>query len=243
MSLWGNFNLITKYNDLAYFSIDEREARLALSDRFSDIDVLVSLQKYGLLPEAVRVYAVNEIRNLAISVPDSGFLRDEIRSLLSDNEFSEILSEVKDNLLPNLESLVDDWKADYNFEHDPDSYFDELKTAIDDYKSIFSGDDESEKHINLASALLFQGKWEAAKEIYLSLKDKPFNNSTYKSGFLEDLDAFEKAGITHTDVAKVRALLSKWGLVKLYLALHINNFLEMTKRTTNQMQILAFKLN
>jgi rfaE bifunctional protein nucleotidyltransferase chain/domain len=35
------FNLITKYNDLAYFSIDEREARLALSDRFSDIDVLV----------------------------------------------------------------------------------------------------------------------------------------------------------------------------------------------------------
>ena len=35
------FNLITKYNDLAYFSIDEREARLALSDRFSDIDLLV----------------------------------------------------------------------------------------------------------------------------------------------------------------------------------------------------------
>lgn len=36
------YNHITKYKELAYFSIDEREARLALSDRFSDIDVLVN---------------------------------------------------------------------------------------------------------------------------------------------------------------------------------------------------------
>jgi len=35
------FNLIRKYAEPAYFSIDEREARLALSDRFSDIDTLV----------------------------------------------------------------------------------------------------------------------------------------------------------------------------------------------------------
>jgi bifunctional ADP-heptose synthase (sugar kinase/adenylyltransferase) len=39
------FNLITKFDKLAYFSIDEREARLALSDRFSDINILV--EKFG----------------------------------------------------------------------------------------------------------------------------------------------------------------------------------------------------
>ena len=39
------FNLITKFDKLAYFSIDEREARLALSDRFSNINILV--EKFG----------------------------------------------------------------------------------------------------------------------------------------------------------------------------------------------------
>lgn len=161
----------------------------------SDIDVLVSLQKYGLLPEAVRVCAVNEIKNLAISVPDSGFLRDEIRSLLSDNEFSEILSEVKGKLLPNLEGLVDDWKADYSFEHDPDSYFDELKTAIDDYKSIFSGDDESEKHIDLASALLSDAISELQTEYSSSNLSSAWDNNsvssvnnTFKRSIFDDID-------------------------------------------------------
>jgi thioredoxin-like negative regulator of GroEL len=62
---------------------------------------------------------------------------------------------------------------------------------------------------NLASALLFQGKWEAAKAIYMLLKDKPFNNATFKQAFLEDLEAFEKVGITHADVTKIRALLKE----------------------------------
>lgn len=62
---------------------------------------------------------------------------------------------------------------------------------------------------NLALALLYQGKWEAAKEIYEALKDKPYNDSTYRATFLEDLDALEKEGITHPDVAKARKLLEK----------------------------------
>ena len=62
---------------------------------------------------------------------------------------------------------------------------------------------------NLALSLLFQGKYAEAEKIYLSLKDKSYNNSTYKNAFLADLEELEKAGITHPDVAKVRALLNK----------------------------------
>jgi tetratricopeptide (TPR) repeat protein len=62
---------------------------------------------------------------------------------------------------------------------------------------------------NLAVALLYKGKWKAAKTLYLSLKDKPFNGKTYKEVFLSDLDELEKAGILHADMAKIRALLKK----------------------------------
>ena len=59
---------------------------------------------------------------------------------------------------------------------------------------------------NLASALLYQGKWAAAKSLYLSLKDKPYDTVTFKEAFLGDLDALEKEGIKHEDVAKIRDL-------------------------------------
>lgn len=67
----------------------------------------------------------------------------------------------------------------------------------------------SEEWINctLVLALLYQGKWEAAKQIYISMKDKKYGDETYKKAFLEDLDALEKEDITHPDVAKARHLL------------------------------------
>jgi len=62
-------------------------------------------------------------------------------------------------------------------------------------------------YTNLALALLYQGKWEAAKQVYETLKDQPYGDGTYRTTFLEDLDALEKEGITHPDVAKARSLL------------------------------------
>jgi Tfp pilus assembly protein PilF len=62
---------------------------------------------------------------------------------------------------------------------------------------------------NLVLALLFQGKWEAAKQVYETQKDQPYGNSTYRTTYLEDLDTLEKEGITHPDVAKARKLLGK----------------------------------
>ncbi len=60
---------------------------------------------------------------------------------------------------------------------------------------------------NLALALLFQGKYAVSEKIYLALKDKPYNNATYRETFLADLDELEKAGITNPDVLKIRELL------------------------------------
>ncbi|MEM7659849.1 MAG: hypothetical protein AAF399_27290, partial [Bacteroidota bacterium] len=64
---------------------------------------------------------------------------------------------------------------------------------------------------NLASALLFQGKFAEAKQTYLDHADEPWiddRHETFREVFLSDLDELEAAGITHPDVEKVRALLS-----------------------------------
>ena len=60
---------------------------------------------------------------------------------------------------------------------------------------------------NFALALLFQGKFEDAKAVYLNLKDKSYGDGIYAATFLADFDALEKEGITHPDVEKIRDLL------------------------------------
>jgi tetratricopeptide (TPR) repeat protein len=63
-------------------------------------------------------------------------------------------------------------------------------------------------HTNLALGLLFQGKWEEAKEVYVSFKGKAYNaQNTWVEIFRQDLEALEAAGITHPDVGKARKLL------------------------------------
>ena len=69
----------------------------------------------------------------------------------------------------------------------------------------------------LAPALLFQGKLEAAKQIYLSYKDKVFDpngkSPTFKEAFLVDFKAFEKIEILSTtqleDLQTIKDLLTK----------------------------------
>lgn len=63
---------------------------------------------------------------------------------------------------------------------------------------------------NLAAALLFQGKYEDAKSIYLKYKDQAFNDKqSYREIFLADLKEFESIGIKHKDLKKIRKLLEE----------------------------------
>jgi len=103
----------------------------------SDVDVLVCLYEVGLLPEDDRVRAVASIKDLAIDIPDSGFLRDSVKGLMSDDELSDILQLVQHTLLPYLDNQIDSWQNDYNREDEPDAYFGDLKSALDDYQKEF----------------------------------------------------------------------------------------------------------
>ncbi|MEI8007342.1 MAG: tetratricopeptide repeat protein [Bacteroidota bacterium] len=62
----------------------------------------------------------------------------------------------------------------------------------------------------LAVALLYQGKFEEAKLIYLKFKDQEYpedKTKTYKDVFLRDLDKLISLNVTHPDVDKIRKLL------------------------------------
>ncbi|MFM5519326.1 nSTAND3 domain-containing NTPase [Aeromonas dhakensis] len=115
-----------------------------------DVDVLVCLHKFGLLPDADRLITIKKIKELAVSTPDSGFMRDDVKTLISSSELFDILHAVKNDLLPNLENTINEWKTNYNGEGEPDAYFYELRSALDDYKSEFGECEESVQLIDYA---------------------------------------------------------------------------------------------
>jgi hypothetical protein len=75
-------------------------------------------------------------------------------------------------------------------------------------KSIeFSNSSNAFAQGNLATALLFQGKYEQALEIYRAHWLDPANGETLGDSALADFEALEKAGIKHPDVARIKAAL------------------------------------
>lgn len=118
----------------------------------SDVDVIVRLHEFGLLPEKYRIKAVNSIKELSIDTPDAGFLREGVRDLMSSSELSDILISIKKLLLPNLDKTIDEWRHNYPIDEDPEMYFEELKSALDDYKTEFEDDQEDQKRISAALA-------------------------------------------------------------------------------------------
>jgi hypothetical protein len=61
---------------------------------------------------------------------------------------------------------------------------------------------------NLAHALLFQGHYDEALAIYRQYWDKPLHGKTLGEVTLEDFAAFDKAGLIHPDLSRMKQALS-----------------------------------
>ena len=116
----------------------------------SDVDVIVRLQEYDLLPEEKRLSVVTSILSCAISTPDPGFLRDEIRNLMTKNEFEHIRERVKTEVLPNLDDFIEQWRGNYSGDDDPESHFSDLSDTIEKYREEFEDDKIALKQIKQA---------------------------------------------------------------------------------------------
>lgn len=122
----------------------------------SDVDVFIRLHEVGLLPENERVRAVASIKDLAVDIPDSGFLRDSVKSLMTNGELTDILQLVQSTLIPNLDNQIENWRSNYNGEDDPEAYFEELTSALDDFKNEFEEDEASHRNLEEAIARIRQ---------------------------------------------------------------------------------------
>ena len=60
---------------------------------------------------------------------------------------------------------------------------------------------------NLAHALLFQGRYDEALAIYLQYWGNPLNGKTFGEITLEDFAAFDKVGLTHSDLSRMKRAL------------------------------------
>ena len=116
----------------------------------SDVDVIVRLHEFGLLPEQKRLDVIGAIRELAVDTPDSGFLQKGVRDIFAKAEFKDILEHVRSILLPNLDKKIRDWRWNYNGEDDPDGYFSELKWALENFRDEFAYSEDAVSYLTVA---------------------------------------------------------------------------------------------
>ncbi len=134
----------------------------------SDVDVLVRLHEFNLLPDTKRVAVAAAIRELAVETPDAGFLREGVRELLKPNEIAAILEDIRTKLLPDIDSTIRNWRGNYdeNRNEDPEDHFDELVSALKEFR------DELGEHPDAAAQI--ESALADIKEVVEELRsDKP----------------------------------------------------------------------
>jgi hypothetical protein len=107
-----------------------------------DVPLVARLHALGLLPEATRRRFARTVADLAVEIPDPGFLTvTSVRAVLTDTERTAILERVRTEVLGDLGQLLDTWKYDYDYDPDresPADYLYPLREALQAYAEAFS---------------------------------------------------------------------------------------------------------
>lgn len=108
----------------------------------ADVDVICRLHEFGLLPETKRLAVVGAFAELAIQTPDDGFLSKRCSSLFQGEELKTVLTKVREELLNDLESVIENWRNDFpqRESDDPDEYFYPLIETLKKYQEEFTED-------------------------------------------------------------------------------------------------------
>jgi hypothetical protein len=116
----------------------------------SDVDVLVRLHEFGLLPESTRASVVSIIKELAVETPDSGFLTEGIREMIKLEEFSQIMEDVRTKLIPKINNEISHLRHNWDNDGDPESHFESLVETLTDYKNELTQDSKAVSKIDFA---------------------------------------------------------------------------------------------
>ena len=139
----------------------------------SDLEILTKYFEAGLLSDEQRNKTVQSLHELAINDLDTQFSRDNVKILLTQDEFLLIKSDVKDKIIVNLGEIIDDLSSDYDDESDPEDHFSDLSYSLGDYENIYLDDDEIFTHLSTAKGWVEDEVKELTKRI------KPEHDETY----------------------------------------------------------------
>nr|VFJ50660.1 MAG: hypothetical protein BECKDK2373C_GA0170839_102936 [Candidatus Kentron sp. DK] len=141
-----------------------------------DVDVIVRLHQFGLLPEEKRRSVIVSIMALAVRTPDAGFLNGKYRALFTDGELDQALASVRNELLPELENTIDDWRCNYG-DDDPEDHFQPLIEALKSYRNEFSTEPDSIQYITEALEQI-EAIIDELRSEYGSRRDSDFYDDT-----------------------------------------------------------------
>ena len=129
-------------------------------------EVLARLHQGGLLTEQARRSAVERMKHLAVTAPDSGWLDGGAwKVLLTTEDRAQLMETVRGTLVPRLAQAVEEW-FDIDFSREDDAVDNALVFYADAFRE--AGDE--------ATAIAF----EMAQNSYLELIDPPSDNDEYR---------------------------------------------------------------
>lgn len=152
-----------------------------LSSR-SEVDLLIKLHEASLLPDEWRCRFVKQARHLALETPDLDFLSEErIRSLFRPEELASIIEMIREELLPDLSAIVDNWLDNYDSDQEPDDWFQPLREVVGTLSSEFK-DDPNITAILAEAASEIDGAVESILEDRPSSHDEDDRDYRYEGG-------------------------------------------------------------
>jgi hypothetical protein len=101
-------------------------------NRYSDaIQIMQRMHGAKLLPEEVRVKAVNIIATLSRKTLSLNFLDIGVVELFTEQESNSLYIEIKDTILVDFESILEDLESSWDGESDPKELFSDYKDSIE----------------------------------------------------------------------------------------------------------------
>ena len=116
--------------------------------------ILARLNRLGCLSEAHRqTYLANAIAEVLES-GEPTFLSDDVRDLMTPEEYESVIKRIKDELIPDLESKIDYLAANYSDpDEEPADYFSDLRSNLTNLQDVVE-DDEIIKELGHADWLI-----------------------------------------------------------------------------------------
>ena len=103
-----------------------------------ELDLAARLLEFCLLPEKHRVILVEKASKELLEGDGCGPLNsNSISSLFTEEELDELYFRVKEELIPDLENVSDNWKSRYEDGEDPDELFQPLFELFDSLRDQF----------------------------------------------------------------------------------------------------------